>query len=461
MAQSMSDKYCIIGAGASGLATAKNFVERNIPFDLIEREKDLGGLWNFNTPSGIVYESTHLVSCISSTGYDDFPMLDEDYVEYPSHDVVLGYFRKYVDKFKIAPHIQFNSTVESVTPEADGTFLVKIKGETSPRHYRGVVIANGHHEQPRMPTYPGTFSGELIHSKFYKGQRQLRDKRVLVVGAGNSACDIVKDAAYASGEKVVMSMRHGTWFIPKFLLGFPTGDVVSNVEWALTWAPRAFKAYLFQAVLWLLQGPPSRYRLPDPTYRIDQAHPSMSDDIPRLAAHGRITVKPDVARFEGNEAVFTDGTREAFDLVVYATGYQPAIPFLDRSLYLGADGRPNLYLNAFHPSYENLYFVGMLQANGAMWRLADYQSRIVANDIVAMATAPEEHAAFRAEAKTHFGEKKVVSYIESERHMLERNYYDFARLLKQIAAKFTKAGSLKLPLNRPAATSQQQPVAAE
>lgn len=450
MVQSMTDKYCIIGGGASGIAAAKNFVERNIPFDLLEREKDLGGLWNINTPSGIVYESTHLVSCISSTGFDDFPMLDEDYVEYPSHDIVLDYFRKYVDKFKIGPHLQFNSAVESVTPEADGTFLVKVKGEASPRRYRGVVVANGHHEQPRMPSYPGTFTGEVMHSKYYKGQRQLRDKRILVVGAGNSACDIVKDAAYASGEKVIMSMRHGTWFIPKFLLGIPTGDILSNVEWALAWVPRTAKAYLFQSALWLLQGPPSRYRLPDPTYRIDQAHPSMSDDIPRLAAHGRIHVKPDVARFEGKEAVFTDGTREEIDLVIYATGYQLAIPFLDRSLYLGADGRPNLYLNAFHPTYENLYFCGMLQANGAMWRLADYQSKIIANDIVAMATAPDEHAAFRAEAKTHFGEKQVVTYIESDRHMLERNYYDFARLLKQIARKFPKAGRLNLPVTRPA-----------
>ena len=96
MADRRSDRYCIIGAGASGLAVAKNFVERGIPFDCLEREQDIGGLWNFATQSGIVYETTHLVSSISSTGYDDLPMLDEDYPEYPSHERVLGYFRDYV-----------------------------------------------------------------------------------------------------------------------------------------------------------------------------------------------------------------------------------------------------------------------------------------------------------------------------------------------------------------------------
>src|SRR5262245_53913869 len=94
--QSRNDRYCIIGAGASGLAVAKNFVERGIPFDCLEREQDIGGLWNIATPSGVVYETTHLVSCISSTGYDDLPMLDEAYPEYPSHERVLGYFRDYV-----------------------------------------------------------------------------------------------------------------------------------------------------------------------------------------------------------------------------------------------------------------------------------------------------------------------------------------------------------------------------
>ena len=73
-----TDRYCIIGAGASGLAVAKNFVRRGIAFDCLEREQDIGGLWNFATESGIVYETTHLISSISSTGFDDLPMLDED-----------------------------------------------------------------------------------------------------------------------------------------------------------------------------------------------------------------------------------------------------------------------------------------------------------------------------------------------------------------------------------------------
>ena len=122
---------------------------------------------------------------------------------------------------------------------------------------------------------------------------QVRDRRVLVVGCGNSAADIVSDAVHGR-SKVFLSIRRGYWFVPKFILGFPTGDVMSYVE--MLPLPRIAKRWLFQGSLWLLQGPPSRYRMPDPDYAIDQAHPTMTDEIPRLVAHGKLTVKPEIER---------------------------------------------------------------------------------------------------------------------------------------------------------------------
>ena len=306
-------RYCIIGAGASGLAVAKNFVQRGIPFDCLEREHDIGGLWNIATPSGVVYESTHLVSSIGSTGYDDLPMLDEDYPEYPSHARVLGYFRDFARTFGLIDHIEFGKSVTAVAPQRDGSWAVTVAGEAHSRTYRGVVIASGHHDTPRMPVYPGTFNGEIIHSRAYRTPKQLRDRRVLVVGCGNSAADIVADAVHG-GSQVYLSIRRGYWFVPKFILGFPTGDVISYAE--MVPMPRVVRRWLFQGVLWLVQGPPSRYRLPDPDYSIDEAHPTMTDEIPRLVAHGDLVVKPEIAGYEGDRVLFKDGTAEMLDTIV-------------------------------------------------------------------------------------------------------------------------------------------------
>jgi cation diffusion facilitator CzcD-associated flavoprotein CzcO len=435
-----ADLYCIIGAGSSGLAVAKNFKTRGIPFEVLEREQDLGGLWNIATPSGIVYDSTHLVSAKTSTGFDDFPFPDENFPEYPSHDVVLNYFRAYAEKFGLTDHIRTGVTVEHITPRPDGTFDVNIKGEPVARRYAGVVLANGHHDTPRTPHYAGGFAGDIMHSRDYKSVRQVRDKRVLVVGAGNSACDIIRDAAHGSGAKIVMSMRRGTWFVPKFLLGFPTHDVVSHVE--MLPLPRAVKRFLFQASLWVLQGPPERYGLPKPAVAIDAAHPTMSDDIPRLAAHGRLIVKPEISHYEGQNVVFSDGTREAIDLIVFATGYKITFPFLDDGIAFDSTGRCRFYLNTAHEQHRNLYSAGLIQANGSIWRLADYQGQIIANAIIADRLMPNVAETFRQKQTSGVSGMPKGHFVASERHTLEANYFDYRAALKRAIRSFGRVRKL-------------------
>jgi cation diffusion facilitator CzcD-associated flavoprotein CzcO len=457
--QDRKDRYCIIGAGASGLAAAKTFVERGIPFDCLERERDIGGLWNIATPSGVVYETTHLVSSISSTGFDDLPMLDEDYPEYPNHARVLGYLRNYARTFGALEHIELGVSVTSVTPREHGAWAVAVAGEPRPRIYGGVIIASGHHDTPRLPPYPGSFAGEIIHSRAYKSPRQLRDRRVLVVGCGNSAADIVSDAAHGGGE-VFLSIRRGYWFVPKFILGFPTGDIISYAEMAPL--PRIVKRWLFQGVLWLVQGPPSRYRLPDPDYALDQAHPTMTDEIPRLVAHGDLIVKPEIDRYDGERVLFKDGTAETVDTIVFATGYQPVIPYIDEGLIYGEDGRPRLLFNVVHPEHEGLFAVGLTQANGSMWRTADYQSQLVANLIVAGRHAPVRARAFRRMLAARAARAARRTYVASDRHRLEVNYYDYRRLMLRLNRRFGAVRRMKLEsgVAAPRAVTEQPPIGA-
>ena len=312
-------------------------------------------------------------------------------------------------------------------------------------------MASGHHDVPRMPEYPGRFAGEIIHSRAYKSPRQVRDKRVLVVGCGNSATDIVSDAVHGS-SRVVMSLRRGYWFVPKFMLGFPTHDVVSWVEFFPL--PRLVKRWLFQASLWVLQGPPSRYQLPDPDYSIDQAHPTMSDEIPRLAAHGRIAIKPEIAGYDGNRVLFTDGTAETVDMIVFATGYEPVVPFLDESLMYDAEGRSRFYLRVLHPEYDGLFAAGLVQANGSMWRIADYQGQLIANLIVAEAKAPDYAARFRAGMASSGDVRRAGTFLASDRHRLEANYYDYRRLLKRHIRRFGPVRRMRLDPSSPGRTPQ-------
>ena len=435
-------KYCIIGAGSSGLATAKNFRARGIPFEVLEKAGDIGGLWNIGTPSGVVYETTHLVSSAKSTGFDDYPLPNatDGAPAYPSHERVLNYFRSYADTFDLMDHILLNAAVTRAEPGADGTWRVLIAGEAEPRRYAGVIVANGHLAEPRMPDIPGSFTGEYIHSRRYKSPRQLRDKRVVVIGGGNSACDIVSDAAH-NGAEVTLSLRRGYWFVPKYLLGFPTYDAVQFLERVPF--PRALRRRIYGVSHLLLFGPNRRYGLPQPDYPIDAAHPTMSDEIPRLAAHGRIKVKPAIRNFSGRRVVFEDGSSVEADLVIAATGFHARMPFLDRTTAFDDRNRARFFENVFHQEHENLFAAGLIQANGSIWRLADYQSQLIASYLVAKRTRPE--AVNFIDAARRRAALPVGHFVQSERHNLEANYFDYRRKLRRLTRQLGPASTAPWP----------------
>ena len=219
--------------------------------------------------------------------------------------------------------------------------------------------------------------------------------------------------------------------MPKYLLGFPTYDAVLFLERMPF--PRALRRKLYGLSHFLLIGPSSRYGLPNPDYPIDGAHPTMSDEIPRLAAHGRIKVKPAIRSFAGSRVVFEDGSSVEADVVIAATGYHTRMPFLDASIAFGGDGRPRFFQNVFHQEHDTLFAAGLIQANGSIWRLADYQSQLITSYLVARRTKPE--AAKLIDDRRRKGTLPKGHFVRSERHLLEANYFDYRRKVRALNRK--------------------------
>jgi hypothetical protein len=340
-------KHCIIGAGFCGLGVAGAFTRHNIPFDVLEADNALGGNWYHG-----VYETVHIISSRKTTEYSDYPM-PADYPDFPSAAQMLAYLNAYADHWGLREHIQLGTAVSRVAPHGDQWAVTLANGEQ--RIYGGVVVANGHHWDKRMPSYPGTFAGELLHSKDYKSPEQLRGKRVLVIGGGNSACDIAVEAArFALSSHI--SLRRGYWFMPKTMFGRPTAEFI-NPRLPL-WAQRLF----LRTVIRVIVGRYEDYGLQHPDHKIFEHHPTINTELLHGLKHGRITAHPDVARYDDETVQFVDGQRLPFDLVICATGYYYRYPFLAPGIVEVRNNVPQLIGGVFAPEHKNIYFFGTGQA---------------------------------------------------------------------------------------------------
>lgn len=366
--------YAIIGAGPAGLSAARQLQRHGIPFVGFEQHQDVGGLWDIENPHSTLYESAHLISSKRTTEFSEFPMAD-DVAPYPHHREMRRYFHDYARHFGLHGHYQFGTTVERIEPQGEGwRVFTRQAGQAREWQVDGVLIASGTLHTPNQPPLPGHFAGEQLHSAQYRSAAVFEGKRVLVIGCGNSACDIAVDAVHRA-RSVDLSVRRGYYFLPKFLLGRPIDTFGGAVK-----LPRPLKQRLDAALVRALIGKPSDYGLPDPDYRLYEAHPVVNSLVLHHLGHGDIRARPDVQAVEGHGVTFSDGQRGEYDLILQATGYRLDYPFITRDALNWREDAdaPALYLNIFHPRYDNLFMLGMVEASGLGWQGRAEQAELVA-----------------------------------------------------------------------------------
>ena len=236
------------------------------------------------------------------------------------------YFRDYADHFGLTDRFRFETRVTRLEPQGGGWDLTSDgpEGEHT-RWYAGVVLANGTLAEPNIPAFPGTFSGELMHTSAYRSPAQLAGRRVLLIGAGNSGCDIAVDAVHHAAS-VDMSVRRGYYFVPRYLFGRPSDTLNQGRP-----LPARIKQAVDSRVLRAFTGDPVRFGFPKPDYRIYESHPIVNTMILNHLGQGDLRIRPDIDRFDGSTVRFRDGTADDYDLVLLATGYTLDYPFVDRA----------------------------------------------------------------------------------------------------------------------------------
>jgi cation diffusion facilitator CzcD-associated flavoprotein CzcO len=424
-------RACVIGAGSSGIASCQVLHARGIDFDCFEVGSQVGGNWRYMNDNGMssAYRSLHINTSRRTMAYATYPM-PEDYPDYPSHFQIAEYFDAYVDHFGFRDRIRFRTEVTRVEPAGDGRWRVRWRGpdsnETGEDTYDAVLVANGHHWDARWPEppFPGQdeFEGEQMHVHDYKTPDVLEGKRVLVLGIGNSACDIAVEASRVA-DRTFLAMRRGAWVLPKYLKGKPTDELGNALTSRM---PLPVVRLFYRRALKTAVGEPMDYGLPEPDHKLAEAHPTISAELlPRLG-HGDIEVRPNIAEFPGGRTVrFDDGSEEEIDLVIYCTGYKISFPFFDPGLISARDNEIPLYRRVVSPEHPGLYFIGLLQPLGAIMPLAEAQSEWIADVLEGKASLPDKAKMERVIARERA--RMARRYVASKRHTIQVDFEPYLR----------------------------------
>ncbi|KUI24711.1 monooxygenase [Mycobacterium sp. IS-1742] len=440
-----SPRTAIIGAGISGLTAAKMLKDYGVPHTTFESSDRIGGNWAFGNPNGhsSAYRSLHIDTSKHRLSFKDFPM-PEHFPSFPHHTQIKAYLDDYAEAFGLLDGIEFNNGVVRAERRPTGGWDIEDQsGER--RRFDLLVVANGHHWDPRWPDFPGEFAGESIHSHHYIDPHtplELTGKRILVVGLGNSAADItVELSARSLQNTVTLSTRSSAWIVPKFIAGRP-GDQFfrTSPHLPLSWQRKAL-----QLIAPMLGTDPTSYGLPPANHKLFEAHPTQSVELPLRLGSGDVTPKPNVARLDGHTVHFEDGTSDDYDAIVYSTGYNITFPFFDPAFISAPDNQIRLYKRMFLPGVDDVVFIGFAQSVPTLFPFVECQSRLLAAYAVGRYALPgrsEMERVIDADQRLHAGH-----CTDRPRHTQQVDYFVYEH---DIRTREMAAGAERARRQRPA-----------
>ncbi|XP_019752080.1 dimethylaniline monooxygenase [N-oxide-forming] 5-like [Hippocampus comes] len=435
----MALTVAVIGAGPSGLTSVKSCLDEGLKPTCFESGPDIGGLWRFKEnpepDRASIYHSVIINTSKEMMCFSDFP-IPAHFPNYMHNTLIMDYFRMYADHFKLRKHIRFNTKVLRVNQRADfsrsGQWDVETENQEGKKNkhiFDAVLVCIGHHCHPNLPLqdFPGldTFQGKYFHSRDYKTPEEWRNKKVVVVGIGNSGGDIAVELSRFTKE-LYLSTRRGAWVLNR------VGDNGVPLDLGINRVTGLLRDLLpFGVVCNLGESQLNRrfnhtlYSL-KPNHRLFSQHPTVNDELPNRILSGTVQVKPNIRRFEGSMVEFDDGSVvEDVDLVVFATGYRFSFPFLAPHVITVSDNKASLYKYVFPPELERhtLAIIGLVQPLGAIMPISEMQARWATRVFKGCIKLPP--AADMLDDIKYKQETMADRYVSSQRHTIQVDYMNY------------------------------------
>jgi dimethylaniline monooxygenase (N-oxide forming) len=400
----------IVGAGWSGLMACKYCLGEGLKTLVLESRDSIGGVWAFtnDTRYGGVMTTTETTSSRCITEISDFPM-PENYPEFPSHLEILAYLKDYCARFDLDRHIRLDHPVSNARKLDDIWHVTCSNG--SEYRANSLIVSSGVHQHQNDvsedPRFKG-FSGPILHSAAVKTVRpEYAGKRVVIWGGGESASDIAFEISKTAG-RIYWCIPNGQWFIPKVVDRWPpfpstrpkVGDQASSRVRLLLSPTFGFSPFISQYLQYALgfNGHGQAAWKTHAPYH--QSFFNKSYEVMSQVKAGKVVAKRDIARCDGNDVHFTDGSAVRADVMITCSGYRLAFAFFDPSTAPSVD--PQEWYKFLFGDDPSLAFVGFARpVIGSIPAIAELQSRYVALVFAGkrpLPSLPERVSIIRADA---------------------------------------------------------------
>ncbi|XP_078592483.1 dimethylaniline monooxygenase [N-oxide-forming] 2-like [Branchiostoma floridae x Branchiostoma japonicum] len=420
-----SKRVAIIGAGVSGLTSIKACLEEGLQPVCFEQHDDLGGVWYYSddvrpNQGAAMYRSLITNSSKEMMSFSDFPF-PKDTPPYLPYHRVYTYLQDYAQHFDLKKHIRFGTQVRRIekTEDFDETGRWDVRtvqtGHSDVEQkeiFDAIMVCNGVFARPYVPDVPGLsdFSGVTMHSQEYRTAQQFRGKKVVVVGAGNSAGDVAAEIAQVASQ-VYLSLRDGAWVLPRLAqAGMPRDMMLRRVLMSMP-------EFIVNKII---KGEANarvchdNYGLTCPAEPLK--HSVMAnDEIGYRLATGQVITKPQLSRFTQHTARFEDGsTVDGLDAVVFATGFSLAFNFSDKSILPDNTEDLNLYKLVFPTELTKptLSVIGCLSTIGAHPPIYELQARWAVRVFLGLSKLPDKETMLKRVRSDKLELKQRFGYVK-------------------------------------------------
>ncbi|KAK3594327.1 hypothetical protein CHS0354_024263 [Potamilus streckersoni] len=425
----MSKRCCVVGAGVSGLAAVKQCLDEGIEPVSYEKDVDIGGLWHYREESKegdpSLYNSCSINTSKGLTCYSDF-LIPKDFPNFMHHTHFKRYLDMYADHFGLRKHIILRTEVVKIEKSDDfdetGRWIVTYKNLMNNKLQREVfdfvMVCNGHLHEPIKPDFPSLkdFKGQVIHTRDFKDFKGYENKRILVVGIGNSAADVACELS-RHAKHVMISTRRGTYCIQRAgEFGSPY-DQVAITRFRQALPHSLMRPVHFHKINYRYCH--ANYGL-SPNFRFEGGQVTISDDLPNRILIGAISIHENVERFTETGVIFEDGSKaEDIDVVILGTGYKYSFPFLDDSIVKVEGHFSYLYKLVFPVDLKpcSLAVIGLVQPFGPLPPVLEMQARWAARVFAETCTLPPPRK--RQEVVKKWRDYLRKTYVDSPRYSLQ------------------------------------------